>query len=77
MRKILILGATGQTGMLILNKLSHMLDVELIAYVRNVEKLISAETEGMTLIQGDIINTEALRKVMHEVDIVIASLSGD
>ena len=69
--KILVIGATGQTGQLVITQ-GIALDYEMVAYVRHPEKL--TPQAGLTIISGELVDEENLTKSMHTVDAVIVTL---
>lgn len=74
MKKIMILGATGRIGRLLVPLLSKP-ENNITVYVRNAEKIINSE--NLNIIEGDILDLDKLRSSMIDQDIVIAVLSGD
>ncbi|GLC88831.1 NAD(P)-dependent oxidoreductase [Lysinibacillus piscis] len=73
--KILILGATGRVGghllKYILNDGHHV-----TALVRMPEK-IQWNNEKLTIIQGDVLDKDAIATALHEIDLVISALNTD
>ncbi|WP_107837995.1 NAD(P)-dependent oxidoreductase [Metasolibacillus meyeri] len=73
--KILILGATGRVG-------SHLLKYILndghhvTALVRMPEK-IQMNNEKLTIIQGDVLDKDAIVTALHDIDVVISALNTD
>jgi putative NADH-flavin reductase len=69
--KILVLGATGGTGRLIVNQaLRH--GHQVTALVRSPEK--ASELKGATLIVGDVRDEKTLREALKGQDAVVSSL---
>ena len=77
MKNILVLGATGHIGRLIVKNLSKQSDVKQRLFVRNIEKLSDKEINEIEVMQGDIMDTLSLHNAMKDQDVVIASLNGD
>lgn len=74
MKNILILGATGRIGKLLVplfDKEKHNITV----YVRDAKKV--GESKKVNIIEGNVLNETALTESMKGQDIVIAVLSGD
>lgn len=74
MKNILILGATGRIGKLLVslfNKEEHNITV----YVRDAKKV--GESKNVNIIEGNVLDETALTESMKGQDIVIAVLSGD
>lgn len=76
MKKILVLGATGRIGKILLPMLESRKN-SVTAYVRDPKKAIGAEFKHVSVIQGDVLDTERLSESMKEKDVVIAVLSGE
>lgn len=76
MKNILVLGATGRIGKLLLSMLEPQQN-RVTAYVRSPEKAVGTAFENVALVQGDVLDTERLRVSMQGQDVVIAVLPGD
>lgn len=74
MKNILVLGATGRIGKLLIPLLCKEED-NITAYVRNVKKEV--ESKNVNIIQGNVLDENALTESMKGQDVVIAVLSGD
>ena len=74
MKKILILGASSQTGKIILPHLKTLKNLDILCYLRSPEKL--SNFKGLNLIKGDILDQSNLSKTMNGIDMVITLLSG-
>lgn len=74
MKNILILGATGRIGKLLVPLFSEK-ENNITIYVRNMEKAV--EFENVNIIEGDVLDEDALAGSMKGQDIVVAVLSGD
>lgn len=77
MEHILILGATGGIGHWVTKLLTETTDNPVTAYVRTPEKLDDTLKEKITILQGDVLDTDNLSAAMGNQDIVVAALSGD
>jgi uncharacterized protein YbjT (DUF2867 family) len=77
MKKVLILGATGRIGRILVEMLKSNLDISLTAYVRDVQKAASIGLSDISVLKGNVLDTEALASVMRGQDTVAAVLSGD
>lgn len=72
---ILIMGGTGRVGSCIVRQAledGHRVSV----LVRNPEKL-QIEDEHLTVIQGDALNQDAIKRAMHGADVVVSALNTD
>lgn len=77
MKKILVLGATGRIGQLLMPLLSSESETTVTAYVRDAQKAVGPAFEKAKIIEGDVLDLPKLQECMAEQDIVIAVLSGD
>lgn len=77
MKKVLLLGATGATGKYIMAEFQKRSGAVLTAYVRNPAKMAELDSTGVNVVYGDVTDTEKLKGVMQEQDVVLASLEGD
>lgn len=76
MKHILVLGATGRIGRLMLPMLSQNGN-QVTAYVRNAEKATGEAFKNVTVVEGDVLCTERLHDCMKGQEIVAAILSGE
>lgn len=75
--RILIFGATGPSGMLLVHKcLESYPDATLVLYVRTPGKLPSqiAENSAVVVVEGRLENLEALTRAMDGVEVVLSAL---
>lgn len=77
--RIAVLGATGKTGRIVLQRLLSKPDVELRVYVRSQTKLLSlfpslATESRVSIFPGAINNTENMRKCLDSAHIIIFAL---
>lgn len=77
MGNILVLGATGGIGHWVAKLLTKTTDNPVTAYVRTAEKLDDTLKGKITILQGDVLNTDSLSAAMNNQDVVVAALSGD
>lgn len=71
--KILILGATSQTGQVIIEQFNRNADFNISAYVRNPQKL-TVQPDQITV--GDMLDEITLVQAVKNQDVIIAGLSG-
>ncbi|MCF4120539.1 SDR family oxidoreductase [Antribacter sp. KLBMP9083] len=69
--KFLVLGATGATGGLFIDKALEN-DHDVVAYARNPDRL--APRPGVTAVGGDVRDADGLAKAMDGVDAVVSTL---
>lgn len=77
MKNVVIFGATGHTGKYIVRQFQKMQDIQLTVSVRNPQKFENMNLDGVTLVQGDALDADHVRKALQEQNIVLASLEGD
>lgn len=71
MKKVVIFGASGNTGKYITRKLMAEENVELSIFVRNPAKLADIDTANINVISGDALNDEDVKKAMTGQDILV------
>lgn len=76
MRKVLLLGATGRIGGIVLKNLLGK-DADIRVYVRTPEKLSREAAERVEVIKGDALDAVSLHQAMSGIDIVIAAVNGN
>lgn len=78
MNKILVTGATGQMGSVVIKTLLQKLQPNQINVIsRNKEKVIEFQSKGFNAFEGDYNDIVALEKAMQGVDTVLLISSGD
>ncbi len=73
--KLFLLGATGQTGSILLQD-ALLRGHSVTAYVRNLDR-INLQHENLCIIQGDLLNGENMATAMRGHDVVISCLGGN
>lgn len=68
---VLITGATGNIGSLVIQQLAKK-EITLRAYVRNTEKASHLKELGVTLVEGDFSDQQALNRAADGVDAILA-----
>jgi nucleoside-diphosphate-sugar epimerase len=74
--KVVIIGANGRSARELISRLAHQLNVSLTLFLRRSHRLADVATEGMTLIEGDAHDRDALRAALAGQDIVVVALGG-
>ncbi|MDD2341318.1 MAG: SDR family oxidoreductase [Tolumonas sp.] len=77
MKNVLVLGATGRTGRLVVQQLAQVADVNQTVYVRDPNKLSCGGIADLTVVKGDATDVRKLADAMMGQDIVISCLNGD
>jgi uncharacterized protein len=72
---ILLLGATGRVGSQILTYALHERH-HVTVLVRTPEK-VEINNENLTIIQGNVLNKDDIKRAMHGMDVVISALNTD
>lgn len=70
--KILVFGATGQTGKEVVTQALQQGD-EVVAFVRDRNKF-TVKDPNVSLVTGDVTNAESVKKAVSQVDVVILAL---
>jgi uncharacterized protein YbjT (DUF2867 family) len=76
--KILVLGAHGQIARIATRLLLERTDADLTLYLRDAQRLAKlADNFRVTLIEGDVLDTQTLDRAVAGKDVVYANLAGD
>lgn len=76
-KNVLILGANGQIAKIVTDELLNETDYHLTLFLRRANRLSHlANEEQVTLVDGDVLNSEQLEAAMEDQDIVYANLDG-
>ncbi|WP_300559590.1 NAD(P)H-binding protein [Companilactobacillus sp.] len=77
MSKIIIIGAHGGTARIVTERLLSETSDELVLFLRNSSRLSQyKDNPRVTLVEGDVLNTEDLARSMSDVDIVYSNVGG-
>lgn len=76
MKKVLVLGASGQIARGVIEMLADKKDVELTLFLRHPKRLKDDAPKNSQVVQGDVLNNAQLNRAMAGQDIVYANLSG-
>ena len=77
MTNILILGANGQLARNTTRLLLEKTDADLTLYLRRAAAWPILDPARVRIIEGDVLDTAALRAAMQGQDVVYANLAGD
>lgn len=77
MTNILILGANGQLARNTTRFLLEKADVHLRLYLRRASRLQNPDPARVEIVDGDVLDSTALRAAMDGQDVVYANLAGD
>lgn len=77
MIKILIIGATGGLAQHVISAAKKYSNLELTLFARRPNSLSGAAAEGATVVKGDAMDVESLKKAMAGQDLVYVNLAGN
>lgn len=77
MKKVLVLGASGQIAHWVIEMLKSNNGVNLTLFLRHPRKLGAGAPKNAKVVQGDVLDREQLNRAMTGQDIVYANLSGE
>ncbi|WP_321884813.1 SDR family oxidoreductase [Paraburkholderia bannensis] len=77
MKKVLVLGASGQIARWAVRMLGEQTDVKQTLLIRDPKKLSGTEPANANVVIGDVLDKKILHRVMEEQDVVYANLAGD
>lgn len=77
MTKIIILGANGQLARNTIPVLLRHPNVTLTLYLRRANRLKNPDTNRVSIVEGDVLDQDALRAAVAGHDVVYANLAGD
>ncbi|WP_321877020.1 SDR family oxidoreductase [Paraburkholderia bannensis] len=77
MKKVLVLGASGQIARWAVRMLGEQTDVKQTLLIRDPKKLSGNEPANASVVIGDVLDKKILHRVMEEQDVVYANLAGD
>jgi len=76
MSKVLVLGANGQVARNTTRVFLRDTDAKLTLYLRRASRLKNADPSRVTIVEGDVLDSKALKPAMKGQDVVYASLAG-
>lgn len=77
MKRVLIMGASGQIARWVVQMLGEHTDVTQTLLVRDPKKLSGVEPANSTVVVGDVMDQKLLAQLMEGQDVVYANLAGD
>ena len=77
MNKVLILGANGRLARNTTRLLLERTDVELSLFLRKASRLANPDPRRVRVIEGDVLDKQALKAAMTGQDVIYANLAGD
>lgn len=77
MKKVLVLGATGQIAKWVVEMLASEKNIKQTLFVRDAKKLGAFIPSNADVIEGDVLNYEQLKKAVQGQDIVYVNLAGE
>jgi uncharacterized protein YbjT (DUF2867 family) len=76
MTKVLVLGANGQVARNTIPFLLEHPSVTLTLYLRRARRLQNPDPSRVTIVEGDVLDPQALRRAVRGQDVVYANLAG-
>ena len=77
MKKVLVLGATGQIAKWVVEMLANEPEITQTLFVRDSKKLGRNIPTNAKVVEGDVLNLDQLKPVVQGQDIVYANLAGE
>lgn len=77
MKRVLIIGATGTIGAAVRKYLIENSEDQLTLMARHIAKLGLVDKNRETIVNGDVLNEQDLKKALKNQDVVFAALSGN
>ena len=77
MKKVIILGASGNIASHVIDILMKRDDINLTLFLRNKGRLRNKDVSGCRIIEGNVLDLNQLKKAIKGQDIVYANLAGD
>jgi uncharacterized protein YbjT (DUF2867 family) len=77
MKKVIILGASGNIAGQVIDILANKDDIELTLFLRDARRLRNKAVSRCKIIEGNVLNEQQLKNAIAGQDIVYANLSGD
>jgi uncharacterized protein YbjT (DUF2867 family) len=77
MKKVLIIGASGSLAQYVIDALKELEDVSITLFCRNKNRLSKITAAGCTVIEGDAMIYDDVKKAVSGQDIVYINLAGD
>src|SRR5271163_913939 len=77
MKKVIILGASGNIAKHVIDILVKKDDINLALFLRNASKLSNNDVSKCHIIEGNVLELDQLKRAIKDQDIVYANLSGD
>ena len=77
MKKVLLLGATGQIAKWVVAMLANENDIQQTLFVRDAKKLGDSIPANADVVEGDVLNIDQLNQAVKGQDIVYVNLAGE
>ena len=77
MKKVIILGASGNIARHVIDILVQKEEIQLTLFLRNKNRLRNKNISGCRIIEGDVLNMDLLHEAFEGQDIVYVNLAGD
>jgi uncharacterized protein YbjT (DUF2867 family) len=77
MKQVLIIGASGSLAQYVIEQLQKQDDVHLTLFLRNKNRLHNRNLSNATIVEGDVMDYQKLKKAISGQDIVYVNLAGN
>lgn len=77
MKKVIVIGAGGSLAKYVIDALRDLEHVSLTLFVRNRNRISESSSKGTTIVEGDAMNYNDVKKATAGQDIVYVNLSGN
>ena len=77
MKKVIVIGASGSLAQYVIEALTDLEGIELTLFVRNKNRLSKSAAENYTVVEGDAMNYDDVKKAIEGQDIVYVNLAGN
>ena len=77
MKKVIIIGASGSLAPYVISALKSLGNIDLTLFVRNKKRLVKDSGLDCTVIEGDAMDFNSVKKAVEGQDVVYVNLAGD
>lgn len=77
MKKIVIIGASGSLAKYVIEAVKPLENIELTLFLRNKNRVSNTLSDNCTVVEGDALNLDDVKRVVENQDIVYVNLEGN